>query len=140
MQSTMETGLDDIRNRVADILNRLAARNSASSEQQEKVAAFGQIAAGLAIVDAECLPPMGAGYGSTVFVRDVDTGETEQYTLMVGSLVDIDTQQVSLASPIGQALVGHCEGDEVAVVTPHRRSRLLITKVVTLLDKLDAHS
>ena len=161
MQATIERGretvepvdINDIRNRVDEALNRLGAQliarvsdvkpDAADAERdpvtralQDNVATFGQIAAGLAIIDAECLPAVGAGYGSTVSVRDLDTNERDQYTLMVGSLVDIDTQQVSLASPIGQALLGKCEGEITTVVTPHKRSRLLITKVVTLMSKL----
>ena len=161
MQGTIErrreaarpVDMTDIRNRVDEALNRLGAqliarvsdvkpgdadaeRDPVTRELQDKVATFGQIAAGLAIIDAECLPAVGAGYGSTVSVRDLDTSEPDHYTLMVGSLVDIDTQQVSLASPIGQALLGRREGDVTTVITPHKRSRLLITKVVTLINKL----
>jgi transcription elongation GreA/GreB family factor len=146
--------INDIRNRVDEVLNRLSAqligrvsdvkadaldskRDVATQDLQNKVASFGQIAAGLAIIDSACLPAAGAGYGSTVTVRDVRTNQVDQYTLMVGSLVDIETQQVSLASPIGQALLGKCEGDEIVVTAPHRRARMLVTKVVTLMDKLE---
>src|SRR5688500_17198365 len=66
----------------------------AVQELQQRVAMLGKIAAGLAVVDLESLPPTGAGFGSRVTVENLETGETDEYTLMVGSLLDIDTDQV----------------------------------------------
>ena len=148
--------LHALRARVGDLLNQLGARlmrrvarngngvevepattNAATAALQKRVSRLGQIAAGLAVVDPESLPAHGAGYGSVVTVKDVSTGETDEYTLMVGSLVDIDANQVSLASPIGQALLGKIAGDEITVTTPQKRTRLLVTRVVTLLRLLE---
>jgi transcription elongation factor GreA len=122
MATVMEpvADLDVVRTKVSSILNHL-----------------GQIAAGLAVVDPESLPGQGAGYGSRVTVRDVATGETDEYTLMVGTLVDIDANQVSLASPIGLALLGKVAGDEITVTTPQKQARLVVTRVITLMQLLD---
>lgn len=122
MATVMEpvSDLDFVRTKVGRILNHL-----------------GQIAAGLAVVDPESLPGQGAGYGSRVTVRDVATGETDEYTLMVGTLVDIDANQVSLASPIGLALLGKVAGDEITVTTPQKKARLVVTRVITLMQLLD---
>ena len=122
MATVMEpvSDLDVVRTKVSSILNHL-----------------GQIAAGLAVVDPESLPGQGAGYGSRVTVRDVATGETDEYTLMVGTLVDIDAKQVSLASPIGLALLGKVAGDEITVTTPQKQARLVVTRVITLMQLLD---
>ncbi len=105
---------------------------------QARVALLGQLAAGLAIVDADALPAEGAGFGSRVTVVNVETGTTDEYVLMIGSLVDIDANQVSLASPIGQALLGRRPGEEVTFATPNKQVRLLVTNVVTLLDLLES--
>ncbi len=155
---TQEQTLDlhALRARVGDLLNQLGAslmrrvsRNgsgvaaesaptdAATAALQKRVSRLGQIAAGLAVVDPECLPAHGAGYGSVVTVQDVSTRETDEYMLMVGSLVDIDANQVSLASPIGQALLGKVAGDEITVTTPQKRTRLLVKRVVTLLKLLE---
>ena len=115
-----------LRARVSELMNRFGT----------KLNHLGQIAAGLAVVDPESLPARGAGYGSKVTARNVETGERHQYTLMVGSLIDIEADQVSLASPIGQALLGTVEGDEITIRTPNKQSRLVVTKVVSLIDLL----
>jgi transcription elongation factor GreA len=104
---------------------------------QQSVGKLGQIAAGLAVIDPECLPAAGAGFGSTVSVMDTETGERDEYVLMVGSLVDIEANHVSLASPIGQALMGRRAGEQIRIATPLREVTLVITSVTTLLDFLE---
>jgi transcription elongation factor GreA len=145
--ATFIVDVAEIRARVGTVLNRLSAAvvaqtsvNSAGAAQlQAQVARLGQIAAGLAIIDAEALPCDGAGFGSTVTVKNLESGELEEYTLMVGSLVDLEANQVSLASPIGQALLGRMLGDEVTIATPNRNIRFRITGLVTLVDLLESH-
>lgn len=79
----------------------------------------------------ESLQDDGARFGSTVVVEDVDLGGRETYTLMTGELLDIDAGQVSLASPIGRALLGARPGAEVSVSTPQRQRRLRVLSVRT---------
>ena len=78
------------------------------------------------------------GFGSTVRVQDLRTRDTLEYTLMTGDALDIDAGEVSLASPVGQALLGCREGEEVEVITPHGRRRLKVVRVTTLFDRLEA--
>lgn len=103
---------------------------------QEDVRFFGQVAAAWADVPDGALPPHGAGFGSDVVVEDLDQGVRETFTLMTGALLDIDGGQVSLASPIGQALLGVEEGDIVSVQTPHRMRRLRVVNVRTLQSRI----
>lgn len=143
--------LRSLRSAAGDLLNQLGAQligriaevkaSAGSSDPvtvalQTRVAQLGQIAAGLAVVDPDCLPARGAGYGSTVRVQHTITGDCNEYMLMVGSLVDLDANQVSLASPIGRALLGKTEGDEITVSTPHKQARFVVTRVVTLMELL----
>ena len=149
--------LFELRPRLSELLNRLGARIGRISEQQRQgqptaseadaitqqlqtsLAMLGQLAAGLALVDAEMLPAEGAGFGSTVTLRDQDTREVAEYTLMVGSLVDLEANQVSLASPIGQALLGCVPGDEISIITPQRPRHLQVVGVQTLKDLLESN-
>jgi transcription elongation GreA/GreB family factor len=142
MQVMMPIDLQQIRARVSELLNQMGSLlvgDPDNEKLQADVAKLGQVAAGLAVIDQQCLPQEGAGYGSRVEVMDIDTGEVGEYVLMVGLLVDIAANQVSLASPVGQALLGATAGEEVEITTPHKRSRLRVTKVVTLLESLDAY-
>jgi transcription elongation GreA/GreB family factor len=105
---------------------------------QERIALLGQLAAGLAVVDTSAIPAAGAGYGSTVAGEELFSRRRHEYTLMEGSLVNIDAGQVSLGSPIGQALIGCVPGSVVEITLPHRRLRMRILEVTTILDLLDA--
>jgi transcription elongation factor GreA len=58
----------------------------------------------------------GADIGSTVGV-EID-GDRETYTLVGSSEADISAGRMSIASPVGRALVGSRPGMEVVVVTP----------------------
>ncbi|MGH7465862.1 MAG: GreA/GreB family elongation factor, partial [Longimicrobiales bacterium] len=98
---------------------------------QEAVRFLGQVAAAWADVPDGALPATGAGFGSAVVVEDLDEGVRETFTLMTGAFLDIDGGQVSLASPIGQALLGAEAGDIVSVQTPHRLRRLRVIDVRT---------
>lgn len=104
---------------------------------QERVRFLGQIAAGLAGMGADALPAEGAGFGSSVVVEDLDTSEMERYTLMAGAVLDLNAGQVSLVSPIGQALLGRRAGDVAIVTTPQRQRRLRVVSVVTIQDLLE---
>ena len=112
--STAVVDLKELRERIDETLNRVGARliglvsalrggqpapssDPALKELQARVALLGQLAAGLAVVDAHSLPPSGAGFGSRVTVSNLDTGAVDEYVLMVGSLVAIDANQVSQA-------------------------------------------
>lgn len=103
---------------------------------QEDVRFFGQVAAAWADVPDGALPPNGAGFGSSVVVEDLDQSVRETFTLMTGALLDIDRGQVSLASPIGRALLGVEEGDIVSVQTPHRLRRLRVVEIRTLQSRI----
>jgi transcription elongation factor GreA len=158
-QATATIAMDpqELRSRVASILERMSARmfrrmarlseldavkdttqDAVVRTLQARVAELGQLAAGLTIVDASCLPAQGAGFGSRVRVQHVDSGDEAEYMLMVGSLVDIDADQVSLASPIGQALIGREPGDLISIVTPQGPMQLRVTGLETIADALDA--
>jgi transcription elongation factor GreA len=56
--------------------------------------------------------------GTTVTIRDAETGEEEKYTIVDSTEVDPRNGRISLRSPIGHALMGHKIGDQVQVQTP----------------------
>jgi transcription elongation GreA/GreB family factor len=98
---------------------------------------LGLIASGLAMVDPGLIPPQGAGYGSDVKVINMDTGMQVEYTLMLSAQMDVRGNHVSLASPVGQALLGAVSGDETMIVTPHRNVSLRVVDVRTLIEMLN---
>ena len=72
------------------------------------------------------------GLGSTVTVLDLDTGDTDVYTVVLAEMMDIDAGHISLASPLGRALANGRVGDEISLRLPTTARRLRITKLVTV--------
>lgn len=107
-------------------------RNEREREIQLRVRRLGQFVAGLAKLDPETLWHDRAGFGSSVVLQNLDTKERVSYTLVTGDVIDVDEDQVSLASPIGQAVLGRRAGDRVTVATPQGRRRFRIVSVETL--------
>lgn len=101
-------------------------------EIQMRVRRLGQFVAGLAGLDPSTLWYDRAGFGSSVVLQNLDTRERVSYTLVTGEMIDLDEDQVTLASPIGQAVLGRRAGDRVAVDTPHGTRRFRIVSVETL--------
>jgi transcription elongation GreA/GreB family factor len=143
-----------LREQVAEKLERLSrllmwhARQPAATEAapaidqaeiaraQQMVRFLGQIAAGWPHLPSDALPAKGAGFGSTVVVEDVERAGAEKFTLMSSPILDLDAGHVSLASPIGQALLGARPGDMVVVDTPQRRRTVRVLGVRTLEERL----
>jgi len=102
------------------------------SEVQGKIRRLGQLVAGLSGLDGGTLSVDRAGFGSSVVLENVATRDRVSYTLVTGDVIDLDDDQVSLASPIGQALLGRRTGDRVAVETPVGTLRYRIVSLTTL--------
>jgi len=105
-------------------------------EVQERIRRLGQLVAGLAGLERGALPVDRVGYGSTVVLQDLDDRRRVSYTLVTGEVIDLDEDQVSLASPVGQALLGREVGDRVFVETPAGTLRYRIVSVTTLPQML----
>ncbi|MDY6906929.1 MAG: transcription elongation factor GreA [Chloroflexota bacterium] len=58
------------------------------------------------------------GQGSTVRLRDLASGEEMRYTLVNPREVNLAQGKISMASPIGKALLNRGKGDEVEVAAP----------------------
>ncbi len=70
-----------------------------------------------------------ARIGSLVRVRHGDSGEIAEYDLVGPIESDIGNGRVSVAAPVGLALVGARRGDEIAVATPRGRLDLEVLDV-----------
>ncbi|MGB1657850.1 MAG: GreA/GreB family elongation factor, partial [Longimicrobiales bacterium] len=77
------------------------------------------------------------GFGSKVKIRDLDMGEDFTFTITAGDFIDLDAGQVSLASPIGQGLLGSAEGEEVGVQLPAGERRYKVLELSTLPQQLE---
>ncbi len=57
-------------------------------------------------------------FGCKVSVEDLETGEVSEYRLVGPFEADVQSGTISVTSPLGKALIGKEEGDEVKVQTP----------------------
>ena len=68
------------------------------------------------LMNLERIPKDRAGFGSKLTIRE--NGREAIYELVMPEDADPDRGLISVASPIGRALVGKEEGDEVTAPTP----------------------
>ena len=93
----------------------------------------------LSKIDLSQIPADKVGFGSRVTVVDMRTREEETYTLVFGDFIDkdnLDSGQISMASLLGQQLLGKKKGDKVSIQLPRGERKLLIKDVQTLPQRL----
>jgi len=99
---------------------------------QARLSHLRQRAGEISRIDPKQISPDQVGFGSRVTVRDVESGDLIQYTIVFGDFIDLDSNQISMASPIGRALIGKALGDVVLVNLPRGDVRYEITDLATL--------
>jgi len=70
------------------------------------------------IIDCSTVDCERAVFGTVVTVIDLDTEEEMQYQLLGPDEADVGNGSISVLSPLGRAMIGKREGDEVEVKTP----------------------
>ena len=86
-------------------------------------------------IDVSKLPTDRVAYGSKVNLYDLDRDEKVIYKLVTSEESDPDKGLISTASPIGQALMGKEEGDEVKVKTPKGWRNFEISRLTTIHEQ-----
>jgi regulator of nucleoside diphosphate kinase len=82
------------------------------------------------VVDSADLPRDVVTMHTSVVVADLVSGERQELVLVFPGQADVAARRVSVLAPIGTALLGYREGDEVEWPTPGGLRRLRIEKVV----------
>ena len=88
----------------------------------------------ISIMNMDKIPHDRAAFGSTVHLRE-DNGEMLIYQLVMPEEADAAKGFISTSSPIGRAVVGKNEGDEINVITPNGTRNFEIVKLVTIHDE-----
>jgi transcription elongation factor GreA len=89
-------------------------------------------------IDTSKISPDRIGFGSKVKLRDVQNNQEVTYSLVFGDYIDLDSDQISMASPIGNALLGKQLNDEVVVRLPRGDRTYRIVELVTLPQMLES--
>ncbi len=70
------------------------------------------------IIDPDTIPRDRAVFASRVVLANADTGENVEYQLVGPEESDIEKGRISVSSPLGKAIIGKKEGDEVTIQAP----------------------
>ena len=92
----------------------------------------------LSSIDTAQIPQDKVGLGSRVVVQDEKTREKEIYHLVFGDALEFEEGHVTMASPIGRALLGKGVGDEVVLRLPAMTRRLKVVELQTIHDDVTA--
>lgn len=109
------------------------AAKERQSYVQARIAMLQKRVAAIQMINLDKLPKGRAAFGSTVHLKE-DGGGTIVYQLVMPEDADVEKGLISTSSPIGRALVGREEGDEVTVVTPAGKRSFEIVKLTTVHD------
>ncbi len=70
------------------------------------------------IIDPDRMPKDRAVFSSLVVLENIDTGENVEYRLVGPDESNIEQGLISVASPLGKAIIGKKPGDEINLQTP----------------------
>lgn len=102
---------------------------------QARIAQIRQRMSEVQSIDLSKIPTDRVAYGSTVVLYDLDSEEKVTYRLVTSEESDPENGLISTVSPIGQALMGREEGDEVKVKSPKGVRNFEIYKLKTIHEQ-----
>ena len=114
---------------------------AALERQQFVQARLGQLRSRLSklsSIDMAQIPPDRVGLGSRVVVQDEASKEKEVYHLVFGDAVEFQEGHVTMASPIGRALLGKQVGETIILKLPAATRRLKLMELQTIHDDVTA--
>lgn len=86
----------------------------------------------LATINLDSIPRDTVGLGSRVALEDLDEGGTLEFEIVVPEEVDGSQNRISLSSPLGRALIGKGEDEDIEVQTPKGKRSYLVKKLTTI--------
>ena len=97
----------------------------------------------LSDVSEKDIPKDRVGFGSRVTVLDAETKRREVYALTLGEFIEGDDagveMPVSMASPLGKALLGGKVGETLTITLPMGKRKLKIIQLVTVHQLASEH-
>ena len=101
------------------------AEYHAAKERQSfvegRIQELGDKLANSEIIDSNELTQEKVVFGTTVSLKDRNTKEIKKYTLVGQDESDLKSGKISVASPVGKALIGHRVGDKLIITTPAKK-------------------
>ncbi len=114
----------------ARVLRSLLRTGSGAAHDQEHLHDLQAELDRALVLDASELAPGVVTMNAAVRVRDLESGQRREVTLVSPRDADVSAGRISVLAPLGTALIGYCKGDVVERVMPGGLRRLLIEEVV----------
>ena len=81
------------------------------------------------LIDPQKVPKDQVAFGSTVVVKDLDSGDEEEFTLVGAGEEDYAAGKIMVTSPLAQGLIGNKVGDRVEFEVPAGTTRFEILQI-----------
>lgn len=101
-----------------------STRDSSNIEQLEEELLKAEV------VDPTGIPPDVVTMNSKVCLKDLDSGEELEYTLVYPSEANLAAGKISILAPVGTAMFGYRAGDRISWSVPGGTRKLKIKKVL----------
>ena len=101
-----------------------STRDSSNIEQLEEELLKAEV------VDPAGIPPDVVTMNSKVCLKDLDSGEELEYTLVFPPEANLAAGKISILAPVGTALFGYRAGDRISWAVPGGTRKLKIKKVL----------
>ncbi len=125
--------IDEIRRAAADKDFRENAPLAAAREQrghvEGRIKELEETLKAATIIGEKKEPSRKTGVGDNIVLSDIASGEERRYMIVDPREVDPAKSKISIASPLGKALIGRRDGDVVEISVPAGKLRYLIKKV-----------
>ena len=110
------------------------AEYAAAKERQGfiegRINELGYKLAHLEVIDPDSLTKDRAVFGSRVRLENMETGQDVQYQLVGPDESDLGKGRISIASPLGRALLGKKPGDELVVEVPGGKRSYELVEII----------
>lgn len=105
------------------------AAKEAQAFNEKRIAELETKLAGAVILDDENMAKDEVLIGATVRLKDVNSGEELEYTLVAEEEADYSKGKISVSSPVGSGLLNHKEKDVVEIKVPAGVFKYRILKI-----------
>jgi len=110
------------------------AEYAAAKERQGfiegRINELGYKLAHLEVIDPDSLTKDRAVFGSRVRLENMETGQDVEYQLVGPDESDLGKGRISIASPLGRALLGKKPGDELVVEVPGGKRSYELVEII----------
>ena len=125
--------VDEIKRAAADKDFRenapLAAAREERGHVEGRIKEMEEVLKAVTIIKEKTKTSLKTSVGDSIIISDVDSGEEMRYMIVDPREVDASRGKISIASPMGKALIGRRDGDIVEIKAPRGKLRYQIVRI-----------